>query len=397
LHRDAPDSKLDNSWEISFNSMFHMSNDSVLFCTANDFNDSENVNSRNLIRLYESKMIYVYNHRAGDFADAADGLRMHILPNVPSDRLCNPLYSTKSHYWVKRDEVESRLPEPTPTWLIGFRNVTDSRASARTVVACAIPFAGAGNSLPILFSGTAGTSYYPLIPMILSSFVFDFCARFKVGGLNLNFFIMKQLPFPAVKAFDGVVPWGSLSQSLLQFLASRGVELTFTSWDIKGYATDCGYDGPPFVWNEERRHFLSAELDAAFFHLYFGSQKDWENNGPDLLEMFPTPRHAVDYIMETFPIVKRKDIARTEVRNEAGEVVTPGTFITKDTILEIYDEMATAMATGVPYQTRLNPPPGPPTDANGNFIPMANWDSNNWPSHIHPPRSTNNEQPEAAR
>ena len=76
----------------------------------------------------------------------------------------------------------------------------------------------------------------------------------------------------------------------------------------------------------------------------------------------------------TFPIVKRRDIARTG--NENGN---NGRYITKDTILEIYDEMAEAIRTGQPYQTRLDPPPGPPTDTEGNFIPMAEWDPNNWP------------------
>ena len=52
-----------------------------------------------------------------------------------------------------------------------------------------------------------------------------------------------------------------------------------------------GDDGPPFRWDEDRRFLMRAELDAAFFHLY----------GID--------RDDVDYIMETFPIVKRKDIA----------------------------------------------------------------------------------------
>ncbi|MFW5652954.1 MAG: hypothetical protein ACOC0P_02820, partial [Planctomycetota bacterium] len=72
-------------------------------------------------------------------------------------------------------------------------------------------------------------------------------------------------------------------------------------------------------------------------------------------------------------------------------------YRTKDTILEIYDEMAeviganaAAVAAGreptARYQTRLYPPPGPPTDEAGNFIPMAQWDPNHWPSHIHPPR-----------
>ena len=28
-------------------------------------------------------------------------------------------------------------------------------------------------------------------------------------------------------------------------------------------------------------------------------------------------------------------------------------------------------------------PPGPPVDAEGNFIPMAKWDRDNWPGHIH--------------
>jgi hypothetical protein len=53
----------------------------------------------------------------------------------------------------------------------------------------------------------------------------------------------------------------------------------------------------------------------------------------------------VDYIMEMFPIVKRKD--------EAAH----GEYRTKRVILEIYEEMQRAMETGRPYQTRLDPPP----------------------------------------
>jgi hypothetical protein len=52
--------------------------------------------------------------------------------------------------------------------------------------------------------------------------------------------------------------------------------------------------------------------------------------------------------METFPIVKRKD---EQAHNE---------YRTKRVILEIYDEMARAIQTGQPYQTRLDPPPADP-------------------------------------
>ncbi|MFN9291792.1 MAG: hypothetical protein ACK6EB_27265, partial [Planctomyces sp.] len=68
-----------------------------------------------------------------------------------------------------------------------------------------------------------------------------------------------------------------------------------------------------------------------------------------LLEMFPTPRDAVSYIMDTFPIVRRKD---EEKHN--------GDYRTKRVILEIYDAMQSALRTGHPYQTRLDPPPADP-------------------------------------
>ena len=53
----------------------------------------------------------------------------------------------------------------------------------------------------------------------------------------------------------------------------------------------------------------------------------------------------MDYILETFPIVKRKD--------EQAH----GAYRTKRVILDIYDAMQQAMETGAAYQTRLDPPP----------------------------------------
>ena len=110
-------------------------------------------------------------------------------------------------------------------------------------------------------------------------------------------------------------------------IRQRVLELTYTSWAIKPFARDLGDDGPPFRWDEDRRFAMRAELDAAFFHLY----------GID--------RDDVDYIMETFPIVKRRDIQQY------------GTFRTKDLILQIYDAMAEATRAGASYQTILDPSP----------------------------------------
>ncbi|WP_088431376.1 hypothetical protein [Halomicronema hongdechloris] len=117
------------------------------------------------------------------------------------------------------------------------------------------------------------------------------------------------------------------------WILSHVLELTYNSWDLQPFAQDCGYEGPPSKWNENRRLLLRCELDAAYFHLY-GIQRD-----------------DVDYIMETFPIVKRKD--------EKAH----GHYRTKDTIRQIYDAMATAIASGQPYQTLLDPLPTGPSVA----------------------------------
>jgi len=67
---------------------------------------------------------------------------------------------------------------------------------------------------------------------------------------------------------------------------------------------------------------------------------------------------VVSYILDTFPIVKRKDEARTAEKNAAGEVVIPGRYITKGTILEICDHFAKASSNRTAFISPLNPPLG---------------------------------------
>ena len=137
----------------------------------------------------------------------------------------------------------------------------------------------------------------------------------------MNFFIVKQLP---------VLPPESYSSEVLSLIYPRILELNYTAWDIENFAKDCGHHGLPFKWDEERRFLIRCELDANYFHLYSINRED------------------VDYIMETFPIVKRKDEQKY------------GVYRTKQVILECYDAMVEAMKTGRPYQTILDPPPADP-------------------------------------
>jgi hypothetical protein len=180
-------------------------------------------------------------------------------------------------------------------------------------------------------------------------------ARQKIAGTHLSAFILTQLPVLAPATYAQPCPWANNPQSeipnpksLRDWLLPRVLELTYTAWDLEAFASDCGWSGPPFRWDEERRFLLRCELDAAFFHLYLGPAPEWQQQPEALTRAFPTPRHAVSYIMDTFPIVKRKDEAKH------------GHYRTKETILQIYDALGDAMKTGQPYQTLLSPLPADP-------------------------------------
>ena len=255
------------------------------------------------------------------------------------------------------------------------------------MIAAVVPECGVGGTLMLLEGATAAWTCDLL--GCLNAFAADYFARQRVAGTHLNPSVFRQVPVLAPETFEIRHKWMS-GVSLGEWTGARALELCYTAWDLEPFARDCGWSGPPFRWEEERRFLLRCELDAAFFHLYLPAEanREWkiarkadgcpyDETAEQLAELkrdFPTPRDAVAYIMDTFPIVKRKDEEKF------------GKYRTKDTILKIYDELAESQRTGHPFVSPLNPPPGPPTDEHGHFIPMSQWDPNHWPSHIHPPR-----------
>jgi hypothetical protein len=223
----------------------------------------------------------------------------------------------------------------------------------------------------------------------LCSVIFDFTARQSIGGENASFFLVKQLPVLTAATCNQLSSWSGGAEIFRDWALPRVLELSYTAWDLEPFAQACGWTGPPFRWDNERRFLIRCELDAAFFHLYLPVTNDYQwkparvadgavhdESQEELAELkrhFATPRDAVAYIMDTFPIIRRKD------EEKHGE------YRTKRTILEIYDAMQESIYTGKSYQTRLDPPPGPPE------IDLHEWKPGHskpvhWPSHIHPPK-----------
>jgi very-short-patch-repair endonuclease len=322
-----------NLWRISFRQgLFNMTTDSSLFRTKSQLQTENWILDKNIFRrdshiylpLYEAKLVHMFNHRAATFAGTSEnkmyGTRA-ATEKPQAENLSDPTWTFIPRYWVSQESVENAIPTSWKfSWLIGFRNAISAVADTRSVVFTVIPKFGIGNSLPLIFSQRESRQICLLVGNF-NSFILDYVAKQKASGGNLNFYIVKQLPILSLEMY---------SEDISKFISDCILELTYTAWDLQPFAQDCGYNGPPFRWEDDRRFLLRCELDAAYFHLY------------------DIDRDDVDYIMETFPIVKRKDEKAY------------GHYRTKDQILEIYDAMAEAMKEGRSYQTLLDPPPADP-------------------------------------
>ena len=158
------------------------------------------------------------------------------------------------------------------SWLQAFRGITTS-TNERTVLAGNLPKSGVGNSAPIINYENSQAVASALVLANMNSLPLDWAARFSVGGVNMNFFIVKQLPVLPPEAFLKKsicgYPW-------VQLIVPRVLELSYTSEELRCFASDLGYSGLPFPWNEERRHCLRCELDAIFAQMYGLERSDLE-------------------------------------------------------------------------------------------------------------------------
>ncbi len=327
-----------NPWNCKFKQgLFNMTSDSHLFHTFEQLeSDGWVLEGNHFIRgndrylpLYEAKMAHHFDHRWASH----NGYQFYNL--TPREKL-NPCTVVQPRYWVPEHEVTVNFKEKAScSWLFGWRDITNA-TNERTLVTSVVPPVGIGNKFP-LFEVDRSFGDRVTFISITSSFVCDFISRTKLGGTSMNFYIVKQLALlsPKMLHYD-------------TFIGTRVLELTYTAWDLTGFAEDLGYHGPPFRWDDERRALMRAELDALMFHLYGIARDD------------------VDYIMGTFPIVERRDRERYD-----------GAYRTKDLILDRYDALApfippAASPTTTPqltpdslngYQTFLNPPPADPSVA----------------------------------
>ena len=285
---------------------------------------------QDLVRLFESKLMHQFDHRFASFEseESARALRQEAVPDSVEQEHCDALFTAKTRFFISKAIARDFLLRKSSytNALVVYRDLADNR-SLRTMIATILPFGGALQPL----NGVTVPSATDALCLVanLNAFIFDYVTRLKTPGMHVNVTIFNQLPVLPCSCMTAKAPWGGAG-TVRDWVKVRALELIVTAWDLEALARDAAYEGPPFRWDPERRSLLRAELDAAFFHLYGISRDD------------------TDYIMETFPIVKKND------EKAHGE------YRTKRVILEIYDAMAEAIRTGKPYETRLDPPPADP-------------------------------------
>ncbi|MCJ7447605.1 MAG: hypothetical protein MUO72_07930 [Bacteroidales bacterium] len=206
-------------------------------------------------------------------------------------------------YWISQSDLKSFIEKKTKfSWMIGYRDITNISTNRRTTICTFLPLFGMVDPLRCIYFGDKSIPTDALLLLAnLNSFVFDYCSRQKLSGSHLAIFILKQLP---------IINKRFISEKLITLITNHVLKLTYTSHSLDALAEDLNIVAKCFHWDEKQRMLLQCELDAIYAHLY-GLEKD-----------------ELDYILETFPIVKRKDIEKY------------GSYRTKETILKLYDEFA---------------------------------------------------------
>ena len=305
-----------NPWGIKFmQGLFNMTSDSHLFhareeleakgwtLNGNVFEKEGESQLDRMLPLYEAKMLAAYDHRAADVIKSKTAEKRQNQPRyLTVEEHMDPRRSPLPLVWVEA----KGLPPLGTEWLTGFSDVT-SPTNERTMISAALPYVGVGHTYPLYF--TQNPTDRALILAAFNSFCFDYCARQKVAGLHLTYTYLRQIPLPHPALMRKPSRWTG-AESVGDWIQRRVLRLSYTATDLRSFSLDLGVDAEPTIWEPEAREILQRELDAAFFHLY------------------EITRDHLNYIMDTFSTVKRKDLAQF------------GEYRTKRLILERYDAMS---------------------------------------------------------
>lgn len=263
------------------------------------------------VPLYEGKMISFFDHRFAGYATRGDDRGYRVLPGTQIEEHSDPSFEVDPFYWVPAFELEARLSQwRNKGWLLGWKDIT-AATNKRTAIFSIIPRVAASDTLPLMFSNISVSKFMGLYAN-LNSIALDYTARNSVAGLHLSPNYLKQLP---------ILPPSFYTERHLEFITRRVLELTYTSHSLKPLAHDLNYHDSPFSWDEDRRAYLRADLDAFFARAYGLTRNEL------CYILDPADMKGANYPSETFRVLKK------------AEIRACGEYRTKHLILKAWDRM----------------------------------------------------------
>jgi hypothetical protein len=262
-----------------------------------DINESE---MKSHIPVYEAKNINHFDHRFSTFTknqsrkdiEQGTAIDASLIDKVSTKYEIQCRYYVPNEYYNSKNKLSYKN-----NWYIGIRGIASS-TNERTLICSIVPRVAISYSINLILPED------PIIGILLcsnlNSFILDFITRSKVSNNNISLFIIKQLP---------VIDYSLLSDKVKIKIIDNTIKLSATSKSLEDLAALIPSHNLA-IYNQNERFQLQCELDVIYAHLYGLNRKD------------------MDYIMESFPIIKRKDINKYK------------SYRTKDTILNMYDEFS---------------------------------------------------------
>lgn len=342
-----------NSWGVQIRRIFDMNRKDVVGQArlTSEFDELASQSFRGVARgrdrtylpVFEGKMLAAFNHRAASvYLDLKNIKRAAQSAATDPDSLRNHEYVAVPAYWMPEAALKESLPEDEPvSWVIAYKDVTAS-TNERSMIALVLPHASSNFSVRCAFLARETKNLACHFLANLNFIGFDYLIRQSLSGLHLSDYLVEQTP---------VIPPSQYTPEDSTFIIPRVVELVFTSWDLTEFINQMwNYCRPevqalilklrgdgsvaapawlvtkppfsPFVWEEDQRTQLRAELDAYYAHLY-GLTRDELRYILDPKDVF-----SEDFPSETFRVLKEKE------EKEYGE------YRTRRLVLAAYDELA---------------------------------------------------------
>jgi hypothetical protein len=219
-------------------------------------------------------MVQAYDHRAASVViEKGNWVRQGQTEETTLVEHQNPEFVPMSRWWVNQFEVQTALGKDVSRerGFVAFKDIT-SPTNQRTMIAAAIPWCASTNHLVFMLTEQSARRELCVLAN-LNSFAYDYVARQKIGGVTLNFFIVRQIPTLPPDAYDDRCPWDK-KQILEKWISDRVLKLTCTADDMRPLAEAAGFKEGVHKWKDPERAQLRAELDAAYFILYGLSRDD---------------------------------------------------------------------------------------------------------------------------